>query len=141
MTNVEDQFVNKLSEVTGRSVEDLDISHGTFMGVEKITNDAEEFARMYREEYGGRVDFVYDIGTGYFFINLFANHQVIMSMLYQAYKDVVTDSLSAGADAFVEEGFGVFRSSQSTVVWHGPGVVSKLPSGLKYIWRRDLREL
>jgi len=109
--------------------------------VEKMTNDAEEFARMYREEDGGRVDFVYDIGTGYFFINLFASHQVIMNMLYQAYKDVVTDSTARGADAFVDEGFGVFRSSQGHRVYHGPGVVNKLPSGLKFLWRRDLMEL
>jgi hypothetical protein len=133
------RFFAKFSQLTDGYADDDGYMTESFLlnNVNWMTDDPAEFAKKWREE--GTLDFVYDFRSGFFFVGMFACHQTVMSELYYGYVKNNNIDRDTAADKYVDEGMGVFRSSQSYKVWHGKNAV--IPPGLKYIWRKDLEVL
>jgi hypothetical protein len=137
-----DAFLKRLAEVTGK--DNLDermyggtyFSHNVLHNIKMITGDVNKFVEIWRDN---PVDFVHDFRTGFFFISMFACHQMLMSQLYEAYTGDSSLNTDDAADKYIDLGMGVFRSSQSTRIWYSTAAV--IPAGLKYLWRRELELL
>lgn len=84
------------------------------------TDDQALFMEMYRHL---KMDFVADFRTGLFFMDVFAGHEVIMGQLFDLTGKPCPKSCGGdSAEAYVITGLGMFKSSQSPIVWIGPDV-------------------
>lgn len=84
-----------------------------------VTDDQDLFVEMYHHL---KIDFVYDFGTRLFFMDLFGGHECLMGNLYECIKHLDTSDWEEGAEKYVIEGYGFYKSSQSPRVWIGPDV-------------------
>lgn len=106
-----------------------------------ITDDVSKFLVMYKKL---GMDFVFDKRTGLFFMDLFAGHEMLRSILYQASGVKMPDgppwlSDEDKADLFLEKNMGFFKSSQSPTIWVGPDY--SLPAELKVAFGNDIRRV
>lgn len=125
-------FIARLEQV-GSDREPF-VGQSIFDSIRHITSDVEEFVKLWRGD--GPMDFVHDFRTGFFFVDMYACHQVVMRLLLEAHTHTDHYDTDQAADTYIERGMGVFRSSQSHRVWYSPA--ANIPLGLKYLWRRDL---
>lgn len=104
-------------------------------GCKGITDSTATFAEYYRSV--SYADFVYDIRTGLFFLELWGvSHEELTSQLYQYHTSDLTNRDWESADLYVERGHGIFRSSVSNRVLVGPNTV--VPTEIGMIIRRDI---
>lgn len=99
-----------------------------------ITDDVNVFTEFRRHL---SVDFVHDFKTGLFFMDLYANHQVLMGQLYEMNQKRL-GSWKDAADEYVRTGMGVMKSSQSAIIFISPNIA--IPDFLRP-WKKDIYHL
>lgn len=83
-----------------------------------VTDDVNVFVELYRVL---SLDFVYDFRTKLFFIDMYASHECLMASFYEALTGSKGYDYDKG-DKYILTGMGMFRSSQSKIIYIGPDV-------------------
>ncbi|QYW02191.1 hypothetical protein CPT_Sonora_090 [Stenotrophomonas phage Sonora] len=72
-----------------------------------VTDDSELFVEMFRHL---SMDFVADFRSGLFFLDLYGTHSALMASLFDLTG--IKTFVDAAAEAYIEGGYGMFKSSQ-----------------------------
>lgn len=83
-----------------------------------VTDDVDLFVEMYRHL---SIDFVADFASNLFFMDMFAGHEALMTQLFDLTGKKPPRGKDA-AEAYVLNGLGMFKSSQTPWVNIGPEV-------------------
>ena len=118
-----DRNLNKDPDaVEARLLAAYDLDDDVFIPIKDscfVTDDEDLFVEMYRHL---KLDFVHDFKSGLFFMDMFGGHEVFMNYLYEGIHGKKKYDWDKGAELYVIEGLGFFKSSQSSRVWIGPDV-------------------
>lgn len=100
-----------------------------------VTDDVDIFNEIYRHLL---IDFVCDFKSGLFFMDLYARHETLMGHIYESSSKKVFKSYDDAAEQYVIEGYGCFKSSQSSTIWLGEDVA--IPSYLRP-WKQNIKRM
>jgi hypothetical protein len=104
-----------------------------------ITKDKALAMKLFRDFH---LDFVYDDVTGYFFMDIFARHEIFCHALYVFHKSKGKESgldYRDGYDLWIDNNMGLMKSTQGRNVMCGKDY--KVPSELKLFVNRYLERI